>query len=346
MSKESRIWSPIDYQLDGKQYDCLRLPHSVNISAYGWLPIPIICIKNGNGPTALLVAGSHGDEYEGQIALMNLAREINPKDIQGRIIIIPSLNFPAVTVGGRVSPLDEGNLNRSFPGDAHGTATQMIADYITHILLPMADFVVDLHSGGRSLNYVQSALIRPAETQEKHMKLLKLLEVFGAPISFISNGKGGGGGTTLSATAENLGILAITTELGGGATLSDMGLELAQQGVKRLLNHFNIAPKIKIKKATSTRLMSVPNRQYFVYATQNGFFEPAAHIGDEVQKDQFAGLLHSYDYPQREPEKYHFPKSGLIATTRFPTLTARGDCLYKLMVDFTGNRLKNPRQSD
>ena len=35
--------------------------------------IPISMVKNGKGPTALLTGGNHGDEYEGPIALFDLA---------------------------------------------------------------------------------------------------------------------------------------------------------------------------------------------------------------------------------------------------------------------------------
>jgi predicted deacylase len=59
----------------------------------------------------------------------------------------------------RTSPLDEGNLNRSFPGDPYGGPTAQIADYIESVLLPQCDFVFDFHSGGSSLTYVPSALI-------------------------------------------------------------------------------------------------------------------------------------------------------------------------------------------
>ena len=81
-------------------------------------------------------AGNHGDEWEGQIGLGNLIRSIEPKDIKGRLVILPSANFPAAMEGRRTSPIDEGNLNRSFPGDAEGTITQQIAYWIEHALLP------------------------------------------------------------------------------------------------------------------------------------------------------------------------------------------------------------------
>ena len=66
----TRLSTPIDFDADGKQCDFIRLPHSVHRSAYGYLPIPLVCIKNGDGPTVLLMSGNHGDEYEGQVTLV------------------------------------------------------------------------------------------------------------------------------------------------------------------------------------------------------------------------------------------------------------------------------------
>ena len=74
MAKPSLIWTDIDYGRDGKQVGWLHLPHSVTRSAYGTIAIPIAVVKNGAGPTVLLTAGNHGDEWEGQVTLMKLAR--------------------------------------------------------------------------------------------------------------------------------------------------------------------------------------------------------------------------------------------------------------------------------
>ncbi|MGO4832496.1 succinylglutamate desuccinylase/aspartoacylase family protein, partial [Rhizobiaceae sp. 2RAB30] len=106
MTEYTQVWTPLDFAADGKQCDWLRVPYSTDLSGYGVVPVPIVCIRNGAGPTALLMAGSHGDEYEGQVALAALAREIDPADVRGRIIILPGLNAPAVEAGRRVSPLD------------------------------------------------------------------------------------------------------------------------------------------------------------------------------------------------------------------------------------------------
>ena len=54
--------------------------------------IPITVVRNGEGPTALLSGGNHGDEYEGITALLKLANRLQPEQITGRVIIVPMLN--------------------------------------------------------------------------------------------------------------------------------------------------------------------------------------------------------------------------------------------------------------
>ena len=168
MTKKNPILTTIDYEKEGIQTGYLRLPHSVHRSAYGWLPFPVACIRNGEGPTALLLSGTHGDEYEGQVTLSKLIHQLEPKDIKGRLIILPMLNFPAAKAGLRTSPIDELNLNRVYPGDPEGTPTLVIAHYVENVLMPMADYGLDLHSGGSSLHYIPST-VGALETDEDRL---------------------------------------------------------------------------------------------------------------------------------------------------------------------------------
>ncbi|RKT10792.1 hypothetical protein B0G69_8272 [Paraburkholderia sp. RAU2J] len=333
MSGSTRIWSTIDYERNGKQVDCLRLPISTDTSAYGWIPIPAICLKNGDGPTAVLLAGTHGDEYEGQIGLMRVARQLAPDNVRGRVIILPSINFPAVKAGRRVSPIDEANLNRVYPGRAHGTATEMIAHYVSEVLLPMADLVVDLHSGGRSLDYMPCALVRGGKTDLENDNLLELLRVFGVPLAEFTNGAGGGGNTTLPAAAAPFGVPVITAELGGGATLRRYGSALAEQGTLRLLKYIGILASCDAPDPEPVRLMSCESTDLFVYADSDGLFEPMAELGEEVENGQLAGLLHSVDKPHSAPEEIYFRRDGLIVCKRHLALANRGDCLFGLLED-------------
>ena len=114
--RDNPISVTIDFERSGVQHGYLCLPYSRNDSAWGSIQIPITQVKNGNGPCALLTGANHGDEYEGPLALVELATDLNVDDISGTVIIIPFMNHPAFLAGTRVSPIDDVNMNRAFPG--------------------------------------------------------------------------------------------------------------------------------------------------------------------------------------------------------------------------------------
>nr|WP_272214171.1 succinylglutamate desuccinylase/aspartoacylase family protein [Marinicella sp. W31]MDC2877331.1 succinylglutamate desuccinylase/aspartoacylase family protein [Marinicella sp. W31] len=294
----------------------------------------MICIRGGDGPTALFTAGTHGDEYEGQIALLKLARELADMEIYGRVIILPALNRPAVMAGKRNSPLDGGNLNRCFPGDSNGGPTSMIAHYITSELFPLADLVIDVHSGGFSLDHLPLALARPGRTDVETAEIRKLLRSFAAPIGLVTSGVGGGGGSTLYAAAEASGIPALTTELGSGVTLSAKGLAIAETGLRRVLVDYSIADSFDLPQPEPMQLMCSLGPKMTIYAPHAGLFEPSARPGDAVSKGQFAGSLHHLDAPMAPPTALTFATDGLVTWRRFPTLSAPGDGLFGLMSEF------------
>src|SRR5262245_45148783 len=123
----TRIRNPIDFEKGGRQAGVLRAPLSRNDSGWGVVEIPIVCVKNGSGPTILFTGGIHGDEYEGQIAISRLAQTLDPASVQGRVIMIPAYNMPAVLNDTRLSPVDDRDMNRCFPGNARGTFSEMLA---------------------------------------------------------------------------------------------------------------------------------------------------------------------------------------------------------------------------
>ena len=110
----------VDFERDGVQHGYLRLPYSRDDSAWGAVMIPITVVKNGAGPTALFTGGNHGDEYEGPLALSKLACNLDPARVQGRVIIIPFMNAPAVwagtsTTSQRASALQSSRLPSPSP---------------------------------------------------------------------------------------------------------------------------------------------------------------------------------------------------------------------------------------
>lgn len=332
LSKPTTLWSEVDFNRDGKQVDWIYLHHSVTRSAYGEIMIPIAVVKNGPGPTVLLMAGNHGDEYEGQIALVKLIRWLEPDRIRGRVIVLPAANLPAAMAGTRVSPLDAGNLNRSFPGDPDGTPTQRIAHYIDSVLFPVCDGFHDLHSGGSSLQYLPFASMRHSGDADLDRRSLAALKAFAPPIAIVWAFSGAG---TYAASAANLRkVPNLGGEFGSGGTVDRAGLALIEAGVRRFLVHFGILPEAAAQPpATATRLMEIKGRHYYVYAPDHGVFEPAVDLGEDVSAGQLAGHVHFIDNPGRQPVACHFKTDGMVICRRSFGRVERGDCVFHLATD-------------
>jgi predicted deacylase len=328
----SRLSADIDLTAEGKATGFVRVPHSVHRSAYGWIPIPIVRIRNGDGPNVLMQAGNHGDEWEGQIGLGNLIRSLEPKDIKGRLVILPSANFPAAMAGQRTSPIDDGNLNRSFPGNPEGTITEQIAHFIEHVLLPGFDYSFDFHSGGSSLAYIPSALAARHGDEARLAEVIGMLKAFGAPVSYLAAAPQGGGRTFTSASFRQ-GVVSMGTELGGGGLVTPHSLKVAQDGMRRVLAHIGLLQG-PVPAPTPTRLTELGGDDYYVYASDGGLFEPLVDLGDEVKKDQPAARIHFHHTPWREPETLSFKRDGLVLCKRVPARCERGDCLFHLATDF------------
>lgn len=331
---KSRLVPEVDFDAPGAQYGFVRLFHSVHRSAYGYIPIPIVVLRNGEGPTALFCSGTHGDEYEGQVALCKLARELKPEIIQGRVILLPAANLPAAVAGLRTSPIDDGNLNRLFPGDPEGSVTEQIAFFIEHELVSRADMVIDLHSGGSSLDYVPSALMMQDDTDPvRQAALVAAIRAFASPISYVGHAQPGQGAMrTTNGAAHRAGKLSLGSELGGAGTVNGAGLRVAERGLRNILAHMGILPP-EAAEPGPTRILDVGGPEYFVYAPSTGLYEPLVEPGQSVTAGQPAARIHTPETPWAPAETVHFARDGLVLCKRVPARTIRGDCLFHLGSD-------------
>ena len=98
---DSAVSSTVDFDAPGKHYGVLQIPRSTNRSGWANQLVPIVCIARGAGPTILVMGGNHGDEYEGQIAALNLVASTQAEDVSGRLIVIPCLSMEASLQGTR-----------------------------------------------------------------------------------------------------------------------------------------------------------------------------------------------------------------------------------------------------
>jgi N-alpha-acetyl-L-2,4-diaminobutyrate deacetylase len=320
--RPSPIAATIDLAAPGAQHGHLRLPWSRDDSAWGSVLIPIAAIRGGDGPTALLVGGNHGDEYEGPLALFDLARSLDPAEVSGAVVIVPALNYPAVRAGTRTSPIDRGNLNRSFPGAPDGSVTGKIADYVTRHLLPMADLVLDFHSGGRTLDFLPFAACHVLPDKAQEARATAAVEAFAAPFSVRMLEIDNVG--MLDTTAEEMGKTFVTTELGGGGTARAETVAIARRGLRNLLRHAGILAAAP--EPAPTRWLAMPSDDCFTFAGDDGLIEPAVDLGAAVAAGEVVARIHPLSRTGLAPAELRAGLDGLLVARHFPGLVRAGDC--------------------
>ncbi len=319
--RASPVTATLDLEAAGIQHGFLKLPHSHDASAWGAVMIPITVVKRGEGPTALLTGANHGDEYEGPISLFDLAGRLTAAEVTGRVIIVPAMNYPAFRAAKRTSPIDGGNMNRVFPGRPDGGVTEKIADYFQRVLLPMADLVVDIHAGGKTLEFVPFAAAHRLDDTDQQEKAMAAVEAFGAPYSLMLLELDSLG--MYDTAAEEMGKIFVSTELGGGGSATALTAGIAKRGVANVLKHagiFSGAPE----HGRSIRL-DMPDGDCYVMSETAGLIEYCVELGDTVCAGDVLARIHDVERTGGAPVDYHAKRGGLFIGRHFPGLIALGD---------------------
>ena len=331
--RRNSIFTTIDLDRQGKQIGYFCVPQSPHEDAWGTVQVPLAVVKNDVGPTVLIEAGNHGDEYEGPIALGELLREIDPAEVTGRIIAIPAINVRAVEAGQRTSPVDGLNFNRSFPGDFNGTLTSQIAAYVNDCLFPIADYFLDLHSGGSSLMILPSAIIEPSPTPEGHRRNIKATLAFGAPTVVMVDNLGET--RTSTAAANQQGLIVIGSEMAGGGLVGQEALAICRRGIRNVLKHAGVlkgAPDMPAE--ANARVLKVPGSAGYILSDDDGVFEPISELGIEVKAGDIAGRIHFLRSPAREPVILRHPIDGIVFAKRQPGRVRPGNCCFVLANEY------------
>jgi len=302
----------IDLDAKGVQHGILPLIHSDHRHAHSVIPIPITVIHRGAGPTVLITAGVHGDEFAGILAARQLIADLPAMSSMGRIIIVPQLNLPACRVTQRVSPLDGENLNRVFPGSASGTPTQQIAHYLEEHLLPEVDFCLDLHSGGTTARYVPSAFLYRRDGALMDAKLAAA-RAFGLGVTLVVDAPMTAG--SLLGACDRNGVPAIACEVGGGATLDRAAIKTTHAAALRVLHHLGTLPEPPEDAPSNTQLVrfrfGAPSA---VLAPVSGGLIPGVDPGDLVKAGEIAAHLYPMEDQSQPPVVLRVPHDGMVTS--------------------------------
>jgi N2-acetyl-L-2,4-diaminobutanoate deacetylase len=197
-------------------------------------------------------------------------------------------------------------------------------------MLPMCDAVVDLHSGGKTLNFVpfcaRHHFDEPRQMAATHAALL----AFGAPLSLVIREFDVVG--MLDTAVEELRKPFLFTELGGAGTATAATVAIAERGIRNLLRHFGLVEGSA--EPAPTRLMHSPDASWFVIAEDRGILEILVDLGGELAAGQPIGQIHDIEQPRQPPAVCHAARSGVLIGRHAPGLIEPGDCLAVLATDY------------
>ena len=329
MNAPSPVVCTVDLAAPGKQVGHLAFPKITNTAGWASTFVHIASIANGEGPTILVLAGNHGDEYEGQVAALRLLQELQPEQISGRVIVIPVLSPAASKANTRNWP-SGANFNRSFPGRSDGPPNEQLADFLTRVLFPLADVVIDMHSGGRSAWFLPCSHMHVVDDPVQRKAMLEGMEAWCSDWHYLYIDVNGTG--LLPVEAENQGKLVITTELGGGGRVPAPVHQLAWSGLNNVLRHVGVL-KGEVQTRASLGLppaviLDGRNPETIVVSPEDGMFEAILEPGDPVAADEPVGRLWFVDRPDRAPELLLAPLDGFVVVTKAIPVTEQGDCVF------------------
>ncbi len=287
----------------------------------GYWRLPLLTVIGAEtGPTLLVLAGVHGDEYEGIAAIPQVYSAIKPRELRGRLVMAPICNMPAYEALQRSSPIDGLNLARVFPGDINGTITRQIAGWLSQKLLSQADFLIDLHTGGIAyelptlIGYVHDSGALGTASQKAAM-------AFGAPVMWGHPLPLPAGRSISAATA--MGIPSLYTEAAGGGRCDPDVVACFRDGVMNVMAHLGMIKMEPILRRLTHHFVGDGNLDTVIQARVDGFFKREVSLLENVKRSQRLGAI--LDPTGAEAAQVDADQDGVIIMLRGIPRVQAGD---------------------
>ena len=276
--------------------------HALNIDGHA-TQLPVFLINGAHdGPVLAITGGIHGAEYASIEAALRLAHSLDPAKLHGRVMVLPVVSMQAYKSRSiYIVPMDGKNLNRQFPGDAEGTASEQLAYWLTFNVFKQANYYVDLHCGDLNEALVPFTVFQKTGDKTTNEKSLELARAFGIKYLVGSDIKG----STISAAAA-LGIPGILAESGGQGIWEPHHIQTLSDGLDRIMDHLGMVEGTTTKPGETV----VMNQFVWMWSEYDGCYYPEVHVGDMVTVGQPVGRV--ADFEGKTLQRIQAPVSGAV----------------------------------
>jgi predicted deacylase len=293
--------------------------------------MPVGVVKGAkDGPTCLVTGGLLATEYCGIEAASRLYNIVKCNELSGTFITIPVVNLecfqfntPWFSIKNSLTPVDGLHINRCFPGDNEGTATQKLAYILFNDFILSSDYHIDFRGGDLHESHLDHTIY--SVTGQSIDKICEeMAKVFGLRYVLPRPSKNSGG--TLIYESVKQGIPSIISESGLGYRTQPLEkyIQLHINGALNVMKHYNMLPGDPEK----------PESQEYIYdadrvtAPLNGIFHAYFDQGDFVEEGEVIGKL--TDLKATTLAEIKSPINAVIHEMLPKRLVQKGDIIYSL----------------
>jgi uncharacterized protein len=264
----------------------------------GPMSIPLLVGRGSKpGPVLGLTAAVHGNELNGIPVIQRLFKDIENEEVCGTVIGVPVVNVPAF-MRKRRRFIDGTDLNHIMPGKKDGTVSQVYAHRFIELLVSKFDYLIDLHTA--SMGRVNSYYIRADMDDQTTADLANLQN---AQI-IVHNPPSDG---TLRGATEELGIPAITLEVGNPNTFQRGMIRSGITGLHNVLVHLGMV-KGEIDIPDNKAILC--KKSYWIYTQSGGLLTVFPQVAQWVKKGDRIAI--QQDIFGDKIIEYFAPEDGIV----------------------------------
>ncbi len=260
--------------------------------------VPVIVARGEHdGPVVGLTAAVHGNELNGIPVIQRLIASLDPKQLRGTVVGVPGINMPSLLRKKRRF-IDGTDLNHIMPGREDGAVSQVYAYRIVERVVKHFNYLFDLHTA--SFGRVNSYYIRAdmANEEVRAMALHQRAQII------VHNPPGDG---TLRGAADDLGIPAITLEVGDPNKFQRGIVRSTATGIHNFLIDKGMIEGI-IEPAADESIRC--KRSFWIYTDTGGLLSVLPKITEFVKEGEVvAKLRNAFGDDIRS---YRAPEDGVV----------------------------------
>ncbi len=251
------------------------------------VPVPVIAVNGArDGPRVAITGGIHGTEYVAIEAARRVGMNVDPAKVGGSLVVVPIANTTSYFRRAiYTSGLDDTNINRVFPGNPHGSPSEMLADWLFRTIMKPSSYYIDMH-GGDMIEALVPFVLAP-RCADPAVEEASGAMAAASGIARIIQGEVAG--STCGATVA-AGIPSILTEVGGQGVWDEHQVTEHMASTLRVLYHLGVLPG----EATPVLGQRVYDTFAWMRSEADGLFQPTTMAGERVEQSQSLGAVVDY----------------------------------------------------